>query len=92
MRECAHIAIRALKTHTHTHTHARKKLAEELAGTPELSSWPVILCSYALNCIAKLAKKLAEELAGTEKLAGHFVQLCFELHCETGQAGWKAFR
>ncbi len=62
MRECAHIAIRASKrTHTHTCTHARKKLAEELAGT--------------------------------ELLAGHFVQLCFELHCETGQeAGWKAFR
>ena len=78
---------------THTRTHARKKLAEELAGTPELSSWPVILCSYALNRIAKLAKKLTEELAGTEKLAGHFVQLCFELHCETGQeAGWKDFR
>ena len=90
MRECAHIAIRALKKHTHTH--ARKKLAEELAGTPELSSWPVILCGYALNCIAKLAKELAEEL-GTEKLAGHFVQLCFELHCETGQeAGWIAVR
>jgi hypothetical protein len=46
-----------------------------------------------LNRIAKLAKKLTEELAGTEKLAGHFVQLCFELHCETGQeAGWIAVR
>ena len=67
------------KTHTHARTHARKKLAEELAGTPELSSWPVILCSYALNCIAKLAKKLAGKLSDklAEKLIDHFEQPCF---------------
>ena len=44
MRECAHIAIRAFKKHTHTHTHARKKLAEELAGTELLAGNFVQLC------------------------------------------------
>ena len=46
---------------------------------PELSSWPVILCSHTVNCIAKLAEKLVGKLSEklAEKLIDHFEQPCF---------------